>query len=151
MYRRPAQAGTLCRNGWHASSRDASVAGGSHISVSSARQDDFAVLDLDQIDAGIALAAFLTRRSGFLELDLAVHAGQLDLPECRADCLRIRLARLGNRRGNGTDSVIAAEALGQAGEGIAALLPFLDERLCHGRIGRDIGVPRREERDVSGV
>ena len=55
------------------------------MTTSGVRKDDLAVLDLDEIDAGIALAAFLTRGTGFFEFDLSVHAGQLDLPERRAD------------------------------------------------------------------
>src|SRR5215468_11214298 len=121
------------------------------VTTSGVRKDDLAVLDLDEIDARIALAAFLTRGAGFLEFDLSVHAGQLDLPERRADRLGLRLARLGDRGRDGADAVIAAEALGQTRERIAALLPFVDEGLSHGRIGRDIGVPRREEGDVGGV
>src|SRR5262249_31923418 len=121
------------------------------VTTSGVRKDDLAVLDLDEIDARIALAAFLTRGAGFFEFDLSVHAGQLDLPERRTDRLGLRLARLGDRGRDGADAVIAAEALGQTRERIAALLPFVDEGLSHGRIGRDIGVPRREEGDVGGV
>src|SRR5262249_39764790 len=80
-----------------------------------------------------------------------VHPGQLDLPERRADRLGIGLAGLGDRGRDGADAVIAAEALGQTCERITALLPFVDEGLRHGRIGRDIGVPRREEGAVGGV
>src|SRR5262249_46323013 len=121
------------------------------VTMSGVRKHDLAVLDLDEIDARIALAAFLTRGPGFFEFDLSVHPGQLDLPERRADRLRIGLAGLGDRGRDGADAVIAAEALGQTCERITALLPFVDERLGHGRIGRDVGVPRREEGDVSGV
>src|SRR5262245_35021616 len=121
------------------------------VTTSGVRKDDLAVLDLDQIDARVALAAFLTRGTGFFEFDLSIHPGQLDLPERRADRLGIGLAGLGDRRRDGADTVIAAEALGQTCERITALLPFLDERLRHRRIGRDIGVPRREEGDVGGI
>src|SRR6202040_1274758 len=72
--------------------------GGSRSKRSGARKDDLAVLDLDQIDARIALAAFLTRGAGFVELDRAIHPGQLDLPERRADRLGVGLARLADRR-----------------------------------------------------
>src|SRR5207248_6552142 len=120
------------------------------VTTSHAGQDDFAVLDLDEVDARGALAAFLTGGAGFLELDLAVHAGEFDLPERRADRLRLGLARLGNGGRNRADAVIAAETLGQPGEGIAAFLPFLDERLRHRGIGGHLGLPRREEGDVRG-
>src|SRR5215468_12157542 len=106
--------------------------------VSNAREDDFAVLDLDEIDTRIALTAFLARGARFFELDLPVHPVEFDLPERGSDRLRIGLARLGDRRRNGADAVIAAEALGEPREGVAAFVPFRDERLCHGRIGRDI-------------
>src|SRR5262249_16288482 len=99
------------------------------VTTSGVRKDDLAVLDLDEIDARIARAAFRTRGAGFLEFDLSVHAGQLDLPERRADRLGLRLARLGDRGRDGADAVIAAEALGQTRERIAALLPFVDEGL----------------------
>src|SRR4029077_17217190 len=80
--------------------------------VSHAGEDDFAVLDLDEVDARITLAAFLAGGAGFLELDLAVHAGEFDLPQRRADCLRLGLARLGDGGRNRADTVIAAETLG---------------------------------------
>src|SRR6266446_417947 len=121
------------------------------VTTSGVRKDDLAVLDLDEIDAGIALAAFLTRGAGFFEFDLSVHAGQLDLPERRADRFGIGLARLGDCGRDGADAVIAAEALGQTCERIAAFLPFVDEGLGHSGIGRDIGVPGREEGDVGGI
>src|SRR5262245_32773556 len=103
--------------------------------VSGAGENNFAVLDLDQVDARIALTAFLARGAGFLELDLSVHARQFDLPERRADRLRIGLARLRDCGGNSADAVITAEALGQAGERVTTFLPFLDEGLRHRRIG----------------
>ena len=81
------------------------------------RQDDLAVLDLDQIDAGIALTAFLTGRARLVELDHAVHAGELDLPERRADRLGLGLAGLGDGGRDGPDAVIAAEAFGQPANG----------------------------------
>src|SRR5215471_14476034 len=99
------------------------------VTRSGVRKHDLAVLDLDQIDARIALPAFLTRGAGFFKFDLSVHAGQLDLPQRRADRLGLRLAGLGDRGSDGADAVIAAEALGQARERITALLPFFDEGL----------------------
>src|SRR5690349_2048996 len=87
--------------------------GGSLSNASGARQHDLAVLDPDQIDAGMALAAFVTGRAGFFELDLAIHPGQLDLPERRADRFRVYLAGLGDGGRNGADAVISAEALGE--------------------------------------
>src|SRR5215468_5978959 len=104
--------------------------------VSNAREDDFAVLDLDEIDARIALTAFLARGAYLLEPDLPVHPVQFDLPERRADRFRIGLARFGDRRRNGADPVIAAKALGEPGKRVTAFVPFRDERLRHGRIGR---------------
>src|SRR5262249_56882438 len=95
--------------------------GGSASNTSGVRQHDLAVLDPDQVDAGMALAAFLTGRAGFFELDLAIHPSQLDLPERRADRFRVHLARLGDGGRNRTNAVITAEALGQPGERIAAL------------------------------
>src|SRR5262249_36460159 len=108
----------LCRN---LESGPPGRPGGSRAKTSDVRQNDFAVLDLDQIDAGFALAAFLSGRAGLLEFDLAVHPHQLDLPEGRADGFGLGLARLGNRGRDCPDAVIAAEALGQSCERIAAL------------------------------
>src|SRR5215204_2394363 len=93
------------------------------------RQDDLPVLDLDQIDAGVALPALLTGRADLVELDHPVHAGQLDLPERLADRVGLGLAGLGDGGRDGADAIIAAEALGQPGEWIIALLPLVDERL----------------------
>src|SRR5262249_20229200 len=120
------------------------------VTTSGVRKDDLAVLVLDEIDARVALASFLTRRTGFFEFDFSVHPGHLDLPERRADRVGLRLAGLGDGGRDGADAVIAAEALGQARERITALLPFFDEGLRHGRIGRDVRIPRREEGDVGG-
>src|SRR4030095_11379206 len=118
---------------------------------SGARKNDLAVLDSDQVDARIALAAFLARGAGFVEFARAVHAGEFDLPERRANGLGLGLAGLVDCRSNRPDAVIAAEALSQTAERMAALLPFLDEGLGHGRISGNIGVPRCEEGDVGGV
>src|SRR5205823_7551245 len=115
------------------------------------RQDDFARLDLDQINIRDALAAFLAGRSRLGELDLAIETVDLDLPERRADRFRFSLAGLLDRRGDSADSVVAAEALGDAGEGQAALFPFREEVL--GRIGKRCGFrhPRREEGQMHGA
>src|SRR5262249_7235415 len=66
------------------------------VTTSGVRKDDLAVLDLDEIDARVALAAFLTRGAGFFEFDFSVHPGHLDLPERRADRVGLRLAGLGD-------------------------------------------------------
>src|SRR5262249_45703782 len=79
--------------------------------TSGVRKDDLAVLDLDEIDAGIALAAFLTRGAGFFEFDLSVHAGQLDLPERRADRFGLGLARLGDCGRDGPAPLLPPDAL----------------------------------------
>src|SRR5262249_52688611 len=104
-------------------------------SASHGGQDDFAVLDLDEVDARGALAAFLTGGAGFLEIDLAVHAGGVDLPERRTDRLRLRPSRPCNGGRNRAAAVLAPGALRRPRGRRAALLPFLDERLRHRRIG----------------
>src|ERR1044071_9741154 len=55
---------------------------------------DLAVGDFDQIDVGLALAAFLAFRTGFAEHDVAIQALDLDIPQRRLDRRRLRLARL---------------------------------------------------------
>src|SRR3954451_3351147 len=85
---------------------------------------DLAVDDFDQVDVGLALAAFLAGRSGLLEDDVAVETLDVDVPQRRLDRRRLRLAGLLDRRRRGSDAVIAAETLGHAGELEAALLPF---------------------------
>src|SRR5437764_13696540 len=94
---------------------------------------DLAVGDFDQIDVGLALAAFLAFWAGFAEHDVAVQALDLDIPQCSLDRRRLRLARLLDRRRRRADAVIAAKTLGAAGDVEDALLPFGDEivgRLC---------------------
>src|SRR5438132_8455371 len=83
---------------------------------------DLAVGDFDQIDVGLALAAFLAFGTGFFEHDIAIQALDLDIPQSRFDCRRLRLARLLDRGSHGPDAVITAETLGAAGELEAALL-----------------------------
>src|SRR5215218_6278979 len=75
------------------------------------RDDDLAVFDPDQIDARSALTAFLAGRTALLELDHAVHARQLDLPERLTDGVGLGLAGLLDRCRDGADAVVAAEAL----------------------------------------
>src|SRR5436190_11288434 len=70
---------------------------------------DLAVGDFDQIDVGLALAAFLAFRAGFAEHDVAVQALDLDIPQCSLDRRRLRLARLLDRRRHRADTVIAAK------------------------------------------
>src|SRR4051794_37848248 len=118
---------------------------------SALRDDDFAVLDADQVHVRHALAAFLAFRTGLVELDLAVHTGQLDLPEGGADRLGVGLAGLLDRRRDGADAVIAAIALGDPGELEAALLPFLDELARHVRVWRRFRRPGREGRKRQGA
>src|SRR5215204_3587478 len=118
---------------------------------SGVRDDDLAVFDPDQIDARSALTAFLAGRTALLELDHAVHAGQLDLPERLTDGVGLRLAGLLDRRRDGADAVVAAEALRQTRERVPTLLPLLDETFSHLGISRNVRVPRREERDVGRV
>src|SRR6188474_432216 len=88
---------------------------------------DLAVGDFDQIDVGLALAAFLAFGTGLAKHDVAVQALDVDIPQRRLDRRRLRLARLLDRRRYGTDAVIAAKTLGAAGEVEATLLPFGDE------------------------
>src|SRR5262249_59439983 len=95
------------------------------VTTSGVRKDDLAVLDLDQVNARVALSAFLTRGAGFFEFDLSVHPRHLDLPERRADRFGLGLAGLGDRGCDGADAVIAAEALGPTRQRLSALLPFL--------------------------
>src|SRR5438552_13317677 len=82
---------------------------------------DLAVADFDQIDVGLALAAFLAFGTGFAEHYVAVQAPNLDIPEGRLDRRRLRLARLLDRGCRGANAVIATKTLGAAGEVEAAL------------------------------
>src|SRR5215216_5398097 len=84
---------------------------------------DLAVGDFDQIDVGLALAAFLACGTGFLEHDVAIQSLDVDIPQRRLDRRRFRLARLLDRGCCGANAVIAAEAFGAAGEVEATLLP----------------------------
>src|SRR3954468_16150023 len=70
---------------------------------------DLAVGDFDQIDVGLALAAFLAFRTGLFEHDVAVQALDLDVPQRRLDRRRLRLARLLDRGCRGANAVIAAK------------------------------------------
>src|SRR4051794_1239934 len=118
---------------------------------SALRDDDFPVLDPDQVDVRDALPALLALGAGLVELDLAVHAGELDLPEGGADRLGLGLAGLLDRGRDGADAVIAAIALGDARELEAALLPFLDELARHVRVRGRFRRPGREGRKVHGA
>src|SRR5262245_51161247 len=91
--------------------------------ASSLRDDNLAVVDLDQIHGRDALTAFLSIRSGLRELDFAVEAGDVELPQRLANCLRVGFAGLLNRRHDSPDAVIAAEAFRHAGKLESALLP----------------------------
>src|SRR5215216_7102635 len=68
---------------------------------------DLAVGDFDQIDVGLALAAFLAFGTGFAKHDVAIQALDVDIPQRRLDRRRLRFARLLDRRRCGTDAVIA--------------------------------------------
>src|SRR5690349_6125744 len=58
------------------------------------RQDDFAVLDLDQVNVRHALAAFLAFRALLLEFDFSVEAREVYLPKRGTDRFRFGLAGL---------------------------------------------------------
>src|ERR1700733_10538898 len=77
---------------------------------------DFAVADLDEINVGLALAAFLAFGTGLLEHDVAVEALDVDRPQGRLDRSGVGLAGFFDRRRGGADAVIATEALGASGE-----------------------------------
>src|SRR6267142_6871551 len=109
-----------------------------------------AVHDLDQIDVGLALAAFLTFGTGFPEHDVAIQALDLDIPQSRLDRRRLRLACLLDRGRHRADAVIAAEAFGAAGEVEAALLPFSDEVVGRLRVRGLVWEPGQEGRQVHG-
>ena len=64
-------------------------------------QRDLAVLDLDDEDARLALAALLAGRAVLLELDRAVHAHEAHLPERIAHGLGLGLAGDPDRLGDG--------------------------------------------------
>src|SRR5258708_12057626 len=88
---------------------------------------DLAVGDFDQIDVGLALAAFFAFGTGFLEHDVAVQALDLDIPQSRLDCRGLRLACLLDRGCRSADAVITAKTFGAAGKVEAALLPLRAE------------------------
>src|SRR6185436_12663 len=112
---------------------------------------DLAVGDFDQIDVGLALAAFLAFRTRFPEYDVAVQALDVDIPQRRLDRCRLRLACLLDRGCRGADTVIATETLGAAGEVEAALLPLGDEVVGRFRVRRLVGEPGQEGRQVHGA
>src|SRR5581483_3997653 len=98
----------------------ASTASAAPLLLHEVRQRDLAVLHLHQEDAGVALAALLAGRAVLLELDRAVEARDVHLPQRVAHGLGIVLAGDAERRGDGGDAVVTAEALGEALERIAA-------------------------------
>src|SRR5205085_9660300 len=115
------------------------------------RQDDFARVDLDQVDVRNALPAFLAGGAGLGELDLAVEPVDFDLPERGADGFRVGLTGLLDRGGDRLDAVVAAEALRHARERETALFPFREEALRRvWRRGR-FRHPRREESQMHGA
>src|SRR6266540_4647108 len=102
---------------------------------------DLAVGDFDQIDIGLALAAFLAFGTRFAEHDVAVQALHLDVPKCCLDRGRLRLARLLDCGCRSANAVIAAEAFGAAREVVTALLPFGYEVAGRLRVRRLLGEP----------
>ncbi len=90
-------------------------------------KNNLRVVDLDQVDIRHALTTFLARRALLLELDLAVQAQQLDIPQRLRDGFRFGLARLFDRSRNGADAVVTTETFRCTGEIEATLLPFAEE------------------------
>src|SRR5262250_2622520 len=88
-------------------------------------QRHLAVAYLHDEDAGLALPALLARRPVLLELDRPVDAGDAHAPERVADRFGIVFPRQPDRLGDRRDPVVAAEALGEAVEGIAAFVPLV--------------------------
>src|SRR6476646_249270 len=115
---------------------------------SSLRDDDLAVIDLDQVHGRNALTAFFSFRPRFSELDLAIKAGDVELPQGCANCLRVGFSGLLDSRRDGPDTIIATEAFGHASELETALLPFRDEALGGFRIRRHLGHPWRERGEM---
>src|SRR2546426_9326764 len=111
-------------------------------------QRHLAVANLDDEDAGLALAALLAGRPVLLELDRAVDAHQAHLPERVANGGGLVLARDPDRLGDGGDAVVAAEPLGEPLERVAALGPLVHERLRELSVGHRLREPRHEEHDV---
>src|SRR5579875_193473 len=112
---------------------------------------DLTTLDLDDVDLGHDLAALLALRAFLHEADIAVDALHMHLPERLADGLGLGLAGQLDRRRDRLDTVMAAEALRQAREFIAALLPCGDEVLGDLGVLRLLREPRGEEEDVVGA
>src|SRR4029453_2164384 len=111
-------------------------------------QRHLAVADLHDEDARLTLAAFLAGGPVLLELDRPVHAHQAHLPEGVAHGLGLVLAGNPDRFGDGGNAVVAAEALGESLERMAALGPLVDERLGELAVGHGLREPRHEEHDV---
>src|SRR5262245_61634340 len=93
------------------------------------RQGDLAVLHLHEEDARPALPTLLARGAVLVELDGAVDPDDAHLPQGLAHRLRVRLARELEPLHRGHDPVVPAEALGEALERMAALVPLVDEGL----------------------
>src|SRR6266545_1703810 len=109
---------------------------------------DLAVADFDQIDIGLALAAFLALGTGFPEHDVAIQALDLDVPQSRLDRRGLCLSRLLNCSGCSADAIIATEALSAAGELEAALLPLGDEVVGRFRVRCFFREPGQEGRQM---
>src|SRR5581483_5689542 len=112
---------------------------------------DLAVLDLDDEDARLGLAALLAGRAVLLELDRPVEPHQVHLPERLLHRLGVGLAGHPNALDRGEDAVVTAEALGQALEGMTALGPLVHERLRELAVRHRLGEPGQEEQDVVGA
>src|ERR1017187_2854795 len=71
------------------------------------RNDDFAVLDLDQIHGRNTLTAFLAVGPGLDELNFSVQPGDIELPKRRTNGFRIGLTGLLDGGCDSTDAVLA--------------------------------------------
>src|SRR6516162_760672 len=110
--------------------------------------DHLAVLDRHKIDGGHVLSAFLAGRAFLVEVDVAVDPLYRDAPERLADRFGVGLAGGFDGRDGNIYAVVAAEALGQAAEVVAALLPFIHISLGDFRVFGHFREPRRKERRV---
>src|SRR5688500_19731890 len=97
---------------------------GSHGVTAKSELRDFAFFDFDDVHRRHALSAFLALRPFLVEGDVAVDALNLDLPERLLDRRRFRLTGRLDRRDDGHDAVVAAEALGQPADVVLARVPL---------------------------
>src|SRR5688572_30159623 len=113
--------------------------------------DYLAVLDSHHVHARYVLRALLARRALLDERDVAVDALYLHVPERLRDRLGFGLARRLDRLDDGVHAVPAAEALGEAADVVAALLPLGDEVLVDVGILTPVAERRREEHHVEAA